>query len=552
MSFFYNLSTRAKLLFSFLLVIVINFAILVSSINSMSTSLNASVEVDDILTHAFARISRVQVAVENANLKFLRGLNKTDVSYDINHLRAEMKPLLQEIYDSADAVRPDYFGTQDYADMCRSLINKAREGAKIIENDVIPHTYGNETKTALDIFLLKVSPVFAEANSTSLELLRYQAKECIAITRPASDPTVIYVNAALAVVSTIIAIILAIFISNYIAKAVKNQIAILERMASGDFAFHIPEGHNDEFGRTHSVLRQMRIALNDIIVRTKNECATLQDEMRHLQNLSNAIVDNSANVETQAVTVSAASDEMVSTTQDIARNCENAASSSNLCKNISDNGLQQVIDAVNSIREQSERTKDNAQKIESLAQQTKEIGSIVSTIDDIAAQTNLLALNAAIEAARAGEAGRGFAVVADEVRALASRTTASTQEISKMVKHIQDEAALATDSITSSVVNMESVAENSSKTEELLKEITHHVIDVNQQITQIATAAEEQTTATSEISMNMQNITHATSDMTQHANHQNEAMDKAYNDLEQLIKALSFFKTRDIEQYKNK
>ena len=197
---------------------------------------------------------------------------------------------------------------------------------------------------------------------------------------------------------------------------------------------------------------------------------------------------------------------------------------------------------IEDIRNQSTYTQNDASKVQALAEQTQKIGSIVGTIDEIAAQTNLLALNAAIEAARAGEAGRGFAVVADEVRALASRTSKSTQEISSMVHQVQQDAADATASMNTSVENINSLADRASNIENTLNSILDYVAQVNDQIRMIATAAEEQTTATSEISTNMQKISSDTEEIVQSAEQAIGHCDNSVSSIRKLVNNLARFK----------
>ncbi len=552
MSFFLNLSTKAKLLSSFLVVILINVVISISTIISLHNSQQAALTIDEVLNKAFTRIQNAQVSVEEIKSKFSMGLNPDEPHYGINDLMAASGTILSQAKHNVDAVKPDFLGTTAYHDACIKLQQSTRKALDIIDKEVLPIAKQGDLEKAYDNFMILAAPPLSLAAKTASDIFKQQNQFCISLTQEATDNKTMILSIILTILSTAIGIFMAIFISNYIGRSLAEQVSIIESLKNGDFSLHIHAGNKDEFGQTHDKIRQLRNTLNNIILMTQDESGRLKNEMDMLRKIAKKIADVSSNIQNQAITVAAASDEMVSTTTDIARNCETAAAGSNLCKEISTSGMEIVELAMKNIRQQSEHTKDNANKIENLARQSREIGSIVSTIDDIAAQTNLLALNAAIEAARAGEAGRGFAVVADEVRALASRTSQSTQEISKMVKNIQDEATMATDSINVSVENMDHVAEDAQNIVQILNNITEHVNDVNTQITQIATAAEEQTAATSEISTHMQNVTTVAADMSADADNQYQAMTEATQDLEELEKALAYFKVRPKDADKNK
>ena len=155
----------------------------------------------------------------------------------------------------------------------------------------------------------------------------------------------------------------------------------------------------------------------------------------------------------------------------------------------------------------AQRVKGLSSTVELLGQRSDQIGEIIGTIEDIADQTNLLALNAAIEAARAGEQGRGFAVVADEVRALAERTTRATREIGDMIKAIQSETRGVVSAMEQGVQEVESGTSEATRSSDALREILDQVNAVSSQIIQIASAAEEQTATTGMISGNIQQIT---------------------------------------------
>lgn len=545
MLFFFNMSTRAKLLTSFLVVILINLVVSVTTIVSLNNVQKNATTVEDVLNGAFTRIYNIKDSLENLEHLLSSDLSDAAAGESFPNLQSETVAAVNDLRKAADVINVDYLGTIQYNQTATALRNNIYTALGIVDKEVIPRLRGNniDLQTAYEIYMEKAEPVVFKGIQNASEIFKLQNQYCIELFAKSTDKATIYIDIAMTILGAIVAMSLAMMISNYISNSLEHQIALLESLNKGDFSVSIQDGYKDEFGKSQKMLKAMRNTLSDVISMTKTDSEKLQQQMQDLQLIAKRMTDVSDSIQNQSVTVAAAADQMVSTTTDIAHNCESAAASSKQCREITNGGVEKVNSAVSNIRLQSEHTKDNAAKIENLARQTNDIGSIVSTIDDIAAQTNLLALNAAIEAARAGEAGRGFAVVADEVRALASRTSSSTQEISRMVKSIQEEAATATSSINDSVANMDIVASDAEQIMTILSDINEHVSAVNAQITQIATAAEEQTAATGEISGHMQTITQVASDMREDAQHQYGVMEGTTKDLNDLLKELSFFKT---------
>jgi methyl-accepting chemotaxis protein len=226
-----------------------------------------------------------------------------------------------------------------------------------------------------------------------------------------------------------------------------------------------------------------------------------------LNTSSEQMATGAEEVACQSATVATASEEMAATSGDIAQNCTFAAAGAKQASDSAITGATVVDSTVSVMARIAERVKDSSRTVESLGDRGEQIGAIIGTIEDIADQTNLLALNAAIEAARAGEQGRGFAVVADEVRALAERTTNATREIGTMIKAIQTETKQAVRAMEEGVAEVESGTAEAAKSGEAIQDILKEIGSVTMQVNQIATAAEEQTATTQEINNNMQQIT---------------------------------------------
>jgi methyl-accepting chemotaxis protein len=315
---------------------------------------------------------------------------------------------------------------------------------------------------------------------------------------------------AIGAVALLILIVAIVIVASSISNPLRQLYVRVADIAEGegDLTRRIDVGERqDEIGQLAEKFNCFIASMRGMIQQIAEVSRTLANESNRLNATSTTISVGAEEVAAQTVTVATASEEMAATASDIANSCHMAADGAQQAAETTQAGFKVVTGTVAGIRQRGELTRQSARAVSNLGDRSEQIGAIVATIEDIADQTNLLALNAAIEAARAGEQGRGFAVVADEVRALAERTTKATKEISDMIRTIQNETRSAIVSMEEGVKGTEQGVSEAAQLEQSLASILDQVNAVTMQVSQIATAAEEQTATTSEITNNIHQVT---------------------------------------------
>ncbi|WP_236026780.1 methyl-accepting chemotaxis protein [Geomonas diazotrophica] len=333
-----------------------------------------------------------------------------------------------------------------------------------------------------------------------------------------------------------------VVLSAFIIKNIHNTFvactSVMDRIATGDLSVEVSVQGGGSVRSMMISLKTMVERFSEVMRQLHATSATLVGAADQLSVASEQIASNAGHAAGESVTMATASEEMAATSHEISRNCQHAAENSRCTSSIAETGVAVVAGTITVMEQIAERVKGLSGTVEQLGQRSDQIGQIIGTIEDIADQTNLLALNAAIEAARAGEQGRGFAVVADEVRALAERTTKATREIGDMIKTIQQETRGVVVAMEEGVHEVEAGTSEATKSSTALREILDQVNVVAGEIVQIAQAAEEQTATTGMISGNIRQITdlvQSTAEGSHHCAEQASQLTVCVKDLERIM-----------------
>lgn len=511
MDWFYNMKIGTKLLSGFILVALIAGVIGWVGISNMREIAAKDTMMYEQSLVPIAQLGKISTAFQRVRVNLAKVL-LTNGSEHKKEYAGQIKVLGDEITKVTDELRKNISGEEEKAlfkefddsrAVFRPIIARLIELSSAGKNAEALALYEGDAVTAARAEQAVIEKL-VELNTKEAKL---SAEQNTAAAHSAARFTLIF-----ALFGMVLAIGLGIFISRIITNPLQQGVEFAQAIAAGDLTRRLAMTSKDEIGSLSRALDAMVGNLREVIGKITTASDTVSSSAIQLSASSTQMATGTEEVAAQVGSVATAGEEMAATSMEIAQNCSMAAESSRLANDSAVSGSVIVQETITLMNRIADRVKESAETVESLGSRSDQIGEIIGTIEDIADQTNLLALNAAIEAARAGEQGRGFAVVADEVRALAERTTKATKEIGLMIKAIQCETKEAVEAMEAGVKEVANGTAEAAKSGDALQNIHDQINSLSLQVSQMATAAEQQTATTTEISCNMQQVTEVIQD----------------------------------------
>ena len=330
-----------------------------------------------------------------------------------------------------------------------------------------------------------------------------------------------------------------------ITRSLSGVTAMVRDIAEGegDLTKRLDESGKDEFAELAHWFNQFVGKLHDTVVTISARAVDVSAAADGLAGLSSKMVSTSGQLAQEADGIATSSEQMSATSNDIANNCQVAAENAVGAAHLTASGRSVMDGTVSTMRKLADEVGEASEIVNRLGASTDQIAAIITSIEDIADQTNLLALNAAIEAARAGEQGRGFAVVADEVRVLAERCSESAHEIKGIIKTVLNETGSAVEAMQRSVVEVKSGVEVAEEAMQAMDTIITRIDAVSSQVGQIATASEEQSATTNHITKTIASISHLASQDSDSSRNVAEAAGRLDSLSEELSLLMGRFRT---------
>jgi methyl-accepting chemotaxis protein len=508
MKWFHNLKIATKLIAGFVFIALIAGVVGFVGISNIKTIAEADVLLNSHVAVPTIQVGEISTYFQRARSNVLEMIalkDKEHIHAIAPKIEARLATIKKDIVEFEKTIGPDE----------KETFNTFKETYGMYEKTLHEMMDLAESGKNTEALALWFGRADKERYATQTALEKLVENKIVAGNRVSGD------NASLAassvtemtivlLIGVVSAVMLGLFVARFFSKNIQSLLAKVETIATGDLTIEISQEYKDEIGQLSQAFSQMVESLRGTINEVREASSAVASASSEISSSTEEMAVGAQEQTSQAGEVASAVEEMTKTIIENSKNASTTASTAKQAKEAAEIGGQVVEETVKGMKRIADVVNKSAETVKALGKSSDQIGDIIGVIDDIADQTNLLALNAAIEAARAGEQGRGFAVVADEVRKLAERTTKATKEIAGMIKAIQLDTTGAVSSMNEGTKQVEEGIKLADRAGSSLDEIVEVSQKVTDMVGQIAAASEEQSSASEQISKNVEGISTVT------------------------------------------